>query len=63
MTIPAGSGSSVSGFYASTDTLRGVHYGPGSVDTALPKLLNALGMKKVLIVTGKTLYTKVSQPD
>lgn len=27
--------------------------------TALPKFLNTLGIKKALLVTGKTLYDKV----
>lgn len=48
------------GFYGWTDTLRGVYYGPGSVNTSLPKLLSILGVKKALIVTGKSLHEKVS---
>lgn len=48
------------GFYAWTDTLKGVHYGPGSVHTALPKLLGIIGIKRALVVTGKSLYEKVS---
>lgn len=52
--------SPLSGFYSWTDTLKGVYYGPGSVKTALPKLLNTLGVKKALIVTGKSLYHKAS---
>jgi alcohol dehydrogenase class IV len=51
------------GFYAWTHTLEGVHYGPGSVSTALPKLLDTLGATKALIVTGKSLYTKVRPTD
>ena len=51
--------STLSGFYAYTETLKGVHYGPGSVKTALPKLLATIGAKKALIVTGKSLYTMV----
>ena len=47
------------GFYGWTDTLIGVYYGPGSVSTALPKLMSTLEVKKALIVTGKSLYTKV----
>jgi alcohol dehydrogenase class IV len=47
------------GSYAWTDTLKGVYYGPGSVATALPKLLHTLGVKKALVVTGRSLYTKV----
>ena len=50
------------GFYSWTDTLKGVYYGPGSVVHALPKLLDTLGVKKALIVTGRTLYEKVTQP-
>ncbi|KAH8078070.1 alcohol dehydrogenase IV [Cristinia sonorae] len=46
------------GYYAYTDTLKGVYYGPGSVETALPKLMNTLGVKKALIVTGRTLAFK-----
>ncbi|KAI0293943.1 alcohol dehydrogenase IV [Russula brevipes] len=48
----------VSGYYAWTNTLEGVHYGPGSVVTALPKLLDSLGGSKALVVTGNSLYTK-----
>jgi hypothetical protein len=50
----------ISGFYAYTDTLKGVYYGPKCVETALPKLLDALGGKRALIVTGKSLRDKVS---
>lgn len=49
---------SLQGSYAWTDTLKGVYYGPGSVATALPKLLHILGVKKALIVTGRSLYGK-----
>ncbi|KAG6891459.1 hypothetical protein C0992_006190 [Termitomyces sp. T32_za158] len=49
---------SLLGFYSWTDTLKGVYYGPGSTKTALPKLLNTLGIKKALLVTGKSLYDK-----
>lgn len=49
----------LSGFYAWTHTLQGVHYGPGSVSTALPTLLDTLGASKALVVTGNSLYTKV----
>jgi hypothetical protein len=51
------------GFYGWTDTLKGVYYGPGSVVTALPKLLNTLGVKKALVVTGKSLQSKVFNPS
>ena len=52
--------SDLRGSYAWTDTLKGVHYGPGSVKTALPKLLNTLGAKKAFVVTGRSLHDKVS---
>ncbi|PCH43472.1 alcohol dehydrogenase IV [Wolfiporia cocos MD-104 SS10] len=48
----------LTGQYAWTDTLKGVHYGPGSLSVALPKLLKTLGATKALIVTGKSLYEK-----
>jgi hypothetical protein len=48
------------GYYAWTHTLEGVYYGPGSVSTALPKLLDTLGASKAFIVTGNSLYTKVT---
>ena len=51
--------SDLQGFYGWTDTLKGVQYGPGSVETALPKFLNLLGVKKALIVTGRSLFEKV----
>jgi len=46
------------GFYAWTDTLKGVYYGPGSLARALPKLRATIGGTKALVVTGKSLYTK-----
>ena len=49
----------LSGNYASTRTLQGVYYGPGSVSTALPKLLDTLRASKAMVVTGNSLYTKV----
>ncbi|KAJ7767391.1 iron-containing alcohol dehydrogenase [Mycena maculata] len=49
---------SLSGSYGWTDTLKTVYYGPGCAATALPKLIQALGVKKGLIVTGRSLYTK-----
>lgn len=33
--------------------------GPGITETALPKLLDAIGGKRALIVTGKSLLEKV----
>lgn len=47
------------GFYSWTDTLKGVYYGPGSVKTALPILLGTTGAKRALVITGRTLHTKV----
>ncbi|KAG6820245.1 hypothetical protein H0H93_003409 [Arthromyces matolae] len=49
---------SLIGFYSWTDTLKGVYYGPGSTKIALPKLLGVLGIKKALLVTGKSLHDK-----
>ena len=51
--------SGLTGSYGYTDTLKGVHFGPGSTKTALPKLLNTIGAKKALVVTGRSLFTKV----
>ncbi|KAJ7067863.1 alcohol dehydrogenase IV [Mycena amicta] len=48
----------MTGSYAWTDTLKGIHYGPGCTAVALPKLMETLGVKKGLIVTGRSLYTK-----
>ncbi|KAJ7087284.1 iron-containing alcohol dehydrogenase [Mycena belliarum] len=52
------SSSTTSGSYGWTDTLKGIYYGPGCVDTALPALIAKLGVKKGLIVTGRSLSTK-----
>jgi alcohol dehydrogenase class IV len=46
------------GVYSYTD-LKSVYYGPGCVEKALPALLQKLGAKKALIVTGKSLFEKV----
>lgn len=51
--------SDLQGFYGWTNTLKGIQYGPGCLETALPKFLNILGVKKALIVTGRSLYEKV----
>lgn len=51
--------SATQGFYAYTETLKGVYYGPGSIKTAIPQLLETLGAKKALIVTGRSLHEKV----
>ncbi|KAF7354892.1 Alcohol dehydrogenase IV [Mycena sanguinolenta] len=50
--------SALSGSYGWTDTLRRVKYGPGCVATALPELIQLLGVRKGLIVTGRSLATK-----
>lgn len=52
--------SSLQGSYAWTDTLKGIQYGPGCLETALPKFLGVLGAKKALIVTSKSLVQKVT---
>ncbi|KAF9792661.1 alcohol dehydrogenase IV [Thelephora terrestris] len=49
------SASAISGFYAYTQTLKGVYYGPGSVKDSLISILEGFGTKKVLIVTGRSL--------
>ncbi|KAI0344579.1 alcohol dehydrogenase IV [Trametopsis cervina] len=49
--------SDLQGVYTYTD-LKAVYYGPGSIETALPTLLEKLGAKKALIVTGKSLFEK-----
>ena len=51
----------ISGFYAYTQTLKGVYYGPGSVKSSLISILEGFGTKKVLIVTGKSLREKVGR--
>ncbi|KAJ7163809.1 alcohol dehydrogenase IV [Mycena crocata] len=48
----------MSGSYGWTDTLKTIYYGPGCAATAIPKLIQTLGVKKALIVTGHSLYTK-----
>jgi len=58
MPAPIPESPSVQGFYSWTDTLKGVYYGPGSVHTALPKLLQVLKAKKALVVTGNSLHSK-----
>ena len=51
--------SDLQGYY-SYPNIKAVYYGPGCIETALPKLLSTLGSKKALIVTGKSLFEKVS---
>ena len=48
----------IHGHYAYT-ALKDVIYGPGCLKEALPNLMQLLGVKKALIVTGKSLNTKV----
>ncbi|KAL0574307.1 hypothetical protein V5O48_007645 [Marasmius crinis-equi] len=50
--------SNLQGSYSWTDTLRGIHFGPGSLNIALPKLFKTLGATKALVVTGKSLHDK-----
>lgn len=52
--------SALSGSYGWTDTLKTVYYGPGSLQSSLPKLLTSLNGTRALVVTGKSLYEKVS---
>jgi len=47
-----------SGYYAWTDTLRAVYYGPGCLAASLPKLQTTLKVKKALVVTGRSLNDK-----
>ncbi|CDO75522.1 hypothetical protein BN946_scf184871.g3 [Trametes cinnabarina] len=44
--------------YSWTEPLRGIFYGPGSIRTALPKLLAILGAKKALVVTTALSMTR-----
>ncbi|THV02331.1 alcohol dehydrogenase IV [Dendrothele bispora CBS 962.96] len=46
------------GFYGWVEPLKGIHYGPGSISTALPYFIENLGVKKALVVTGKSLHDK-----
>ncbi|KAF5370688.1 hypothetical protein D9758_002000 [Tetrapyrgos nigripes] len=46
------------GFYGWVEPLKGIYYGPGSTASALPKHVEVLGVKKALVVTGKTLHDK-----
>ena len=54
----APSDSSLSGSYAYTE-LKGVQYGPGCLSDALPKFIEQFGVKRALVVTGRSLHTKV----
>jgi hypothetical protein len=51
--------SALSGSYGWVEAIKRVNYGPGSVATALPELIQLLGVKKALLVTGRSLSTKV----
>ncbi|KAJ7179558.1 alcohol dehydrogenase IV [Mycena filopes] len=48
----------MSGSYAWIDAIKSIHYGPNCVSTVLPELIQALHVKRGLIVTGNSLYTK-----
>ncbi|KIM69257.1 hypothetical protein SCLCIDRAFT_104102 [Scleroderma citrinum Foug A] len=52
--------SSQHGSYAYQDTLKGIYFGPGCLESALPQLLRTLGGTKALIVTGKSLREKTN---
>ncbi|KAH7903164.1 hypothetical protein BJ138DRAFT_1021065, partial [Hygrophoropsis aurantiaca] len=49
---------SLQGSYAWVDAIRKISYGPGCVTKALPQIMDLLGGKKALIVTGNSLRTK-----
>ncbi|KAI0768746.1 hypothetical protein BD413DRAFT_614247 [Trametes elegans] len=49
-------------FYVWNDPLQGVHYSPGHVKSAIPKLLEQFGAKKALIVTISTTRMRASRP-
>jgi len=49
----------IPGYYAWTDPLKGIYYGPGSVSSSLPKLLDTLQITRALVVTGRSLHEKV----
>lgn len=55
------SSSNLHGSYAWPQSLQGIHFGPGSIKTALPKLLAKFGAKKALVVTGRSLHEKVGR--
>jgi hypothetical protein len=47
------------GHYAWHQNLQGIFYGPGCVNTALPGLLETLGLKRAMVLTSKSVLTKV----
>ena len=49
--------SDIAGSYAYTN-LQIVYYGPSSVKTELPKLLDKFNVKKAMILTGNSLKNK-----
>lgn len=63
MDTAAYTSSELQGMYSYTDTLKGIYYGPGSIETALPELLKEFNATKALIVTGKSLFEKVLLAD
>ncbi|KXN85376.1 NAD-dependent methanol dehydrogenase [Leucoagaricus sp. SymC.cos] len=46
------------GYYSWHLNLKGLYYGPGSVKTALPALLETLGIKRALVLTSKSVLFK-----
>lgn len=46
------------GHYSWHPNIQGISYGPGCVKTALPELLDTLGIKKAMVLTSKSVLTK-----
>ncbi|KAM6502209.1 alcohol dehydrogenase IV [Amanita muscaria] len=55
--LPEEQSSSIHGYY-SYSGLKAIYYGPGSMKSSLPKLLDTLKVTKALVVTGKSLHEK-----
>lgn len=47
------------GHYSWHDNLQGITYGPGCIKTALPELLGVLGIKRAMVLTSKSVLSKV----
>jgi len=47
------------GHYGWHLNLQGVYYGPGCTKTVLPQLLDDLGIKRVMLLTSKSVLNKV----
>ena len=48
------------GHYSWHLNLQGIFYGPGCIKTALPQLLDDLGIKRAMLLTSKSVLNKVS---